>query len=55
MYSELIHNSATAKIVAQMQLKPKQVIVIGDGLHTDVVGAWLLGVVAFKSLLYPIP
>lgn len=29
------------KAIAHMQLRPQQVVVIGDSLHTDIVGAWL--------------
>ena len=46
---------AFRKAVAQMQLKPKQVIVIGDGLHTDVVGAWLLGCCSIQVATLPHP
>ncbi|MFH7027721.1 MAG: YqeG family HAD IIIA-type phosphatase [Heteroscytonema crispum UTEX LB 1556] len=34
---------AFQKAIAYMKLHPKQVVVIGDSVHTDVVGAWLLG------------
>jgi uncharacterized protein len=29
--------------IAQMNLYPSQVVVIGDSVHTDIVGAWILG------------
>jgi uncharacterized protein len=35
--------SAFHQAIAYMQLHPKQVVVIGDSLHTDVLGAWLSG------------
>ena len=31
------------KARAYMQLKSKQIVVIGDSLHTDVIGAWIAG------------
>ncbi len=35
--------AAFRKAMAAMQLAPHQVVVIGDSLHTDLVGAWLVG------------
>ena len=35
--------SAFRQALTQMKLHPKQVIVIGDSIHTDVLGAWILG------------
>ena len=29
------------RALAYFQLKPRQVVVIGDSLHTDIIGAWL--------------
>lgn len=46
---------AFRKAITHMQLKPKQVIVIGDGLHTDVVGAWLLGSCSIQVATLPHP
>lgn len=46
---------AFRKAVAHMHLRPKQVIVIGDGLHTDVVGAWLLGSCSIQVATLPHP
>jgi HAD superfamily phosphatase (TIGR01668 family) len=31
------------KALKQMELEAKQVVVIGDSLHTDVIGAWWIG------------
>jgi uncharacterized protein len=47
--------SAFRKAVISMRLTPKQVIVIGDGLHTDVVGAWLLGCCSIQVATLPHP
>ncbi|MBK1986961.1 YqeG family HAD IIIA-type phosphatase [Sphaerospermopsis aphanizomenoides BCCUSP55] len=41
--------------MAKMQLEPKQVIVIGDSLHTDVVGAWLCGCSCIQVATLPHP
>ena len=46
---------AFRKALAHMHLKPQQVIVIGDGLHTDVVGAWLLGCCSIQVATLPHP
>lgn len=46
---------AFRKAVTSMRLKPAQVIVIGDGLHTDVVGAWLLGCCSIQVATLPHP
>jgi uncharacterized protein len=35
--------AAFGKAMAAMQLVPQQVVVIGDSLHTDLWGAWLVG------------
>ncbi|MBE9011415.1 YqeG family HAD IIIA-type phosphatase [Pseudanabaenaceae cyanobacterium LEGE 13415] len=39
----------------RMQLKPHQVVVIGDSVHTDQVGAWLVGcsMIQVASLPHP--
>lgn len=34
---------AFRKALNEMQLEPKQVVVIGDSRHTDILGAWLVG------------
>lgn len=31
------------KAITYLKLKPKQVLVVGDSFHTDVLGAWLAG------------
>ncbi len=46
---------AFRKAVTSMRLKSEQVIVIGDGLHTDVVGAWLLGCCSIQVATLPHP
>ena len=38
-----------------MQLKPKQVIVIGDSRHTDMLGAWLVGCPSIQVATLPHP
>ena len=35
--------SAFRKAIRSMQLAPDRVVVIGDSLHTDILGAWLVG------------
>jgi HAD superfamily phosphatase (TIGR01668 family) len=41
--------------IAHMQLKPQQVVVIGDGLHTDIFGAWLSGCYSIQVATLPHP
>lgn len=38
-----------------LQLAPKQVVVLGDSLHTDVIGGWFLGchIIQVASLPHP--
>jgi uncharacterized protein len=43
------------KAIAHMQLPPQQVVVIGDGLHTDVLGAWLSGCHSIQVASLPHP
>lgn len=43
------------KAFAQMQLKPKQVLVIGDSLHTDIIGAWIVGCPSIQVASLPHP
>lgn len=43
------------KAIAHMQLQPQQVVVIGDGLHTDVLGAWLSGCHSIQVATLPHP
>lgn len=38
-----------------MQLRPQQIIVIGDSWHTDVLGAWLLGSSCIQVASLPHP
>jgi len=47
--------SAFHKATAYMQLNPKQVVVIGDSLHTDVLGAWLSGCSCIQVPTLPHP
>lgn len=46
---------AFRKALAHMQLKPKQVVVIGDSRHTDVLGAWLVGCPSIQVATLPHP
>jgi uncharacterized protein len=39
----------------RMQLKPAQVVVIGDSRHTDVLGAWLVGCPSIQVATLPHP
>jgi HAD superfamily phosphatase (TIGR01668 family) len=43
------------KAITHMHLHPKQVIVIGDGLHTDILGAWLIGCCSIQVATLPHP
>lgn len=47
--------SAFHQAIAYMQLHPKQVVVIGDSLHTDVLGAWLSGCWCIQVATLPHP
>jgi HAD superfamily phosphatase (TIGR01668 family) len=47
--------SAFYQAMAYMQLNPKQVVVIGDSLHTDVLGAWLSGCWCIQVSTLPHP
>lgn len=38
-----------------MQLQPAKVVVIGDSLHTDIVGAWLVGCHSIQVASLPHP
>ena len=46
---------AFRKALKYMQLKPKQVIVIGDSRHTDMLGAWLVGCPSIQVATLPHP
>jgi uncharacterized protein len=46
---------AFRKAIAHMRLKNKQVIVIGDSRHTDVLGAWLIGCRSIQVASLPHP
>jgi uncharacterized protein len=35
--------AAFRKAMADMQLDPERVVVIGDSLHSDILGAWIVG------------
>jgi len=43
------------KALAYMQLQPRQVVVIGDSRHTDVLGAWLVGCPSIQVATLPHP
>jgi len=46
---------AFRKAINAMKLKPKQVVVIGDSRHTDVLGAWLVGCPSIQVATLPHP
>lgn len=46
---------AFRKARTYMQLKSKQIVVIGDSLHTDVVGAWISGHFCIQVTSLPHP
>ncbi|BAY48497.1 hypothetical protein SAMD00079811_61220 [Scytonema sp. HK-05] len=46
---------AFRKAIASLQLQPQQVVVIGDGLHTDVLGAWFSGCCSIQVATLPHP
>jgi hypothetical protein len=46
---------AFRKAMKHMQLLPKQVVVIGDSRHTDVLGAWLVGCPSIQVASLPHP
>jgi HAD superfamily phosphatase (TIGR01668 family) len=46
---------AFRKAMKHMKLKPKQVVVIGDSRHTDVLGAWLVGCPSIQVATLPHP
>ena len=41
--------------IAQMNLYPNQVVVIGDSVHTDIIGAWVLGSCHIQVATLPHP
>ncbi len=41
--------------LTHMQLKPSQVVVIGDSRHTDILGAWLVGCHSIQVATLPHP
>ena len=43
------------KAIKRMQLMPKQVLVIGDSLHTDIFGAWIVGCPSIQVASLPHP
>jgi HAD superfamily phosphatase (TIGR01668 family) len=47
--------AAFRKAIAHMQLQPQQVVVIGDGLHTDILGAWLSKCCSIQVATLPHP
>jgi len=46
---------AFRKAIKSMKLKPKQVVVIGDSRHTDILGAWLVGCPSIQVATLPHP
>ncbi len=46
---------AFRKAKAYMQLKSKQIVVIGDSFHTDVLGAWISGHLCIQVASLPHP
>lgn len=46
---------AFRKALKYMQLQPKQVVVIGDSRHTDILGAWLVGCHSIQVATLPHP
>lgn len=46
---------AFRKALAQMQLTPKQVVVVGDSRHTDILGAWIVGCSSIQVATLPHP
>jgi hypothetical protein len=46
---------AFRKALKYMHLKPKQVVVIGDSRHTDMLGAWLVGCPSIQVATLPHP
>jgi hypothetical protein len=46
---------AFRKALKSMRLKPKQVVVIGDSRHTDVLGAWFVGCPSIQVATLPHP
>ncbi|MEH2259722.1 YqeG family HAD IIIA-type phosphatase [Nostoc sp.] len=46
---------AFRKALNEMQLEPKQVVVIGDSRHTDILGAWLVGCPSIQVATLPHP
>lgn len=47
--------TAFRKAMKYMQLMPKQVVVIGDSRHTDVLGAWIVGCHSIQVASLPHP
>jgi HAD superfamily phosphatase (TIGR01668 family) len=46
---------AFRKAMQHMHLSPKQVVVIGDSRHTDILGAWLVGCPSIQVASLPHP
>lgn len=46
---------AFRKVMGYMQLAPKQVVVIGDSRHTDILGAWMVGCPSIQVASLPHP
>ncbi|MDR9893132.1 YqeG family HAD IIIA-type phosphatase [Aetokthonos hydrillicola Thurmond2011] len=46
---------AFRQAITKLGLKPQQVVVIGDGLHTDILGAWFSGCSSIQVASLPHP
>ena len=46
---------AFCKALSYMRLQPKQVVVVGDSRHTDILGAWLTGCHSIQVATLPHP
>jgi uncharacterized protein len=47
--------AAFRKAMADMQLAPKRVVIIGDSFHTDLFGAWIVGCPSIQVASLPHP
>jgi uncharacterized protein len=47
--------NAFRKALKHMQLTPKQVVVVGDSRHTDILGAWIVGCPSIQVASLPHP
>jgi uncharacterized protein len=47
--------TAFRKAIRYMELTPKQVVVVGDSRHTDILGAWIVGCPSIQVASLPHP